>query len=798
MSAAVQIASAIQEGTFIEDGDLVSSDLTQETIAETISIVNQAKSKLQNDIRGLSKESSGIDQWIAQAKRVQQDIQECKLEAQRIVQEHSRIKSIQSDADEAASNAVKLEDEITFKQSLQASLVDITSANERLLAIERLIFQDSAVKAAEELADCEASLASIKGSQVRAILYDFHNDLKKRVQDRLEVSLKAIATIKNNGSEDQLEITPNGRDAASDGIAGLTKLDILEDTAQPLQHVFSSFVVTALQKSSPSQISHHRTENDRFTILYVDQNKEINVTEAIRLTTDYVTFLHDHLPQELYEPVAAPVTLKIVTILIERWLNPAVPTDLSRLGDLDHMREATTLLAQTIESYGWKGAVKLGQWLEQSPRMWVTMRKAETLNAVRRIFVLAKGTTHQVERVERQKSSKLNEGPKKGGSKASTKEKSDDWDASWDDGDDKNDAKEEEDTSGWGFDDDEDEKKATPSAITSKDETADAWGWDDDEAEPTPAKPSKATANGDQREDEEVVLTEYYTITDIPDHLIEVIGRDVSDAANLEQTSHPALNDVNPSKALMALPTLAIAMFRATASTHYTNSPQLGNMHLYNDASYIAEKLESTSASDSASMHKFARAAYAREMDVQRTVLNDLLDGAQGFANCTQSPYSQACDDAVSSTIDHIRRLHTAWEPILSTSALLQSIGALLNASITKFINDIEDLEDISEAQSHRLAAFITDFTALQDIFTQPAPEGEESIPMTAVYTPLWLKLQYLSQILESSLVDIEYLWTEGELSLEFEAVEVVDLVLALFADSARRRAVVSKIKAGR
>jgi centromere/kinetochore protein ZW10 len=51
---------------------------------------------------------------------------------------------------------------------------------------------------------------------------------------------------------------------------------------------------------------------------------------------------------------------------------------------------------------------------------------------------------------------------------------------------------------------------------------------------------------------------------------------------------------------------------------------------------------------------------------------------------------------------------------------------------------------------------------------------------------------------LESSLADIKYLWKEGELSLEFDAEEVVDLVEALFADSELRRRAVGDIRRGR
>jgi centromere/kinetochore protein ZW10 len=66
---------------------------------------------------------------------------------------------------------------------------------------------------------------------------------------------------------------------------------------------------------------------------------------------------------------------------------------------------------------------------------------------------------------------------------------------------------------------------------------------------------------------------------------------------------------------------------------------------------------------------------------------------------------------------------------------------------------------------------------------------------MTAMYVRNWLKFQYLTTILESSLADIKYLWTEGELQLEFSPEEVIDLIKALFADSDHRRRAVAEIR---
>ena len=132
---------------------------------------------------------------------------------------------------------------------------------------------------------------------------------------------------------------------------------------------------------------------------------------------------------------------------------------------------------------------------------------------------------------------------------------------------------------------------------------------------------------------------------------------------------------------------------------------------------------------------------------------------------------------------------------MLSHSALLQSLGSLLSTVIAKVISDVEDLGDISEAESKQLRGFCDDISTLRDLFPAPATQGEGDV--CGVYTPMWFKFQYMGELLEASLADIRYLWAEGELKLEFEADELVDLIEALFADSEHRRRTIVEIRRG-
>ncbi len=256
---------------------------------------------------------------------------------------------------------------------------------------------------------------------------------------------------------------------------------------------------------------------------------------------------------------------------------------------------------------------------------------------------------------------------------------------------------------------------------------------------------------------------------------------------------------------------LVLSMYRSSAPTYYTQNVN-GSMFLYNDILWMTERLQKNAETyrkhagkpkletDIQALEVFGKRAYGKEMESQRTIIGDLLDGAQGFANCTETPFAQECDLAISSVVDRLRHMHKQWKTVLSHSALLQSLGSLLSTVVNKIIVDVCDMSDISEPESQRLTAFCNRIATLEDLFAPETPQdittdAQHAVPLTAVYTPNWLKFQYLSQILDSTLVDIKYLWTEGELRLEFSADELADLIQALFADSEHRRRAIAEIR---
>lgn len=153
----------------------------------------------------------------------------------------------------------------------------------------------------------------------------------------------------------------------------------------------------------------------------------------------------------------------------------------------------------------------------------------------------------------------------------------------------------------------------------------------------------------------------------------------------------------------------------------------------------------------------------------------------------------------------HIQTVAASWKPILAYSAWASSVGSLVNALASKIITDVFDLNDVSVDEAERLATLIAEVIKLDDLFIRnhdPKPGGNgtngdntEPIPMTAQFADKWMKLKFLSEVLQSNLNDIKYFWFESDLSLYFTAEEVVELIGLSFENNANARQAIKEIK---
>jgi centromere/kinetochore protein ZW10 len=196
---------------------------------------------------------------------------------------------------------------------------------------------------------------------------------------------------------------------------------------------------------------------------------------------------------------------------------------------------------------------------------------------------------------------------------------------------------------------------------------------------------------------------------------------------------------------------------------------------------------------DIKSLQSFANRSYANEMNIQKTILRDFLGGAQSLM---QQDEMESC---VELATGRIRAMASVWKSILARSVWTQALGSLADAIATKLITDVLEMSSIGQDEAYNIAKVISTATELDDLFLPSVLTGttsvEGEVPQTAQYAPSWLRLKYLSEVLQSNLNEVRYLWFESELSLYFSASEVIDLIEASFEANPRTRDTIREIQ---
>ncbi|KAK5137632.1 hypothetical protein LTR08_007927 [Meristemomyces frigidus] len=812
------ILQYIDHGAYPDSETVASTALDTPSLTNLLQELRAAQDSVKNDIRTLSKSTApDIDTWITRAKALQTDILHSRDTARAIVAEHESGKDLKAAVEDAGSKVRLLEKEVRFEEALAATLEQIRYANGVLNGVRDYAVQGDVVKALERLETAQESIDGLEGvKETRAcgLLYDrvtqLRDDLAETAKgcwhDLIEVSQEGRSVVikKESGKG---EMTCIGLDAL---VAAAQKLEIFDDLVQKLsKDVERAVLRPRLMVNEVGHVAKITASDAKLSCS--EMSEDVSHISLFHDLETIIDFFATHLPTSISGPISIHLIPALSTRLEEYWLEPAVPVDITEMPSFQDTLNSVQQLANHIDKCGWHGSKHLHDWVASAPRNWLTKRREAVLGDVRNLVFTGLRQTTVVERVETQMVSKDDHDALGGGVGAEVGD-DEDWGTEW--------AEPEEEKVG-----DERQPVGAPLAGDEDGEDeGDAWGWGDGEEGETsrpdashhqqPQQPvnvngtAPAAAKPAERA---ITLRETFTVTAIPTGVLTILQTIISDAETLAGPAYSnaaSTAGIAPAvaRALYTLPTLALAIYRATAPTAYGGA-NAGNMLVYNDASHLSSLLRewqqsSTSTAqqlrldgDVKALELFAKRAYSAEMDSQRTILHDLLSSTNGFANVNTPPFKAESESAVEQTVDRLREVHTQWKGVLSEGALLQSLGALLAGVMSKVISEVEELGDIGAEESHQLRILMDTISSVKDLFAKQGGDGGQD--MTFVYCPNWLKFQYLAEILESSLVDIRFLWNEGELSLEFDAEEVVELIAGLFAESDLRRRAIAEIRRG-
>lgn len=790
-------------------------------------------------------DATNLHAWIEQANRLQAEIERIRDSSKEINQQAELSTAVHAQFEDATEKVNLLKTEVDYTNQLEDTLHRIQGVTIDQSATQQALDRSSLELASEGFQKVKAALSGLghlKHTNAISLLSQKQSRMKsKLVQDVYDAWCSCIRV---EGAVQSLQIPAlivvsdeGGTHGWKALMALLSKLDLFDKAVRELSCSLRKNLLDPMLSMRPSANPRPVTVTTNRNRLQIEGRGSLmnTIDGLLQNLIDILGFLDSRLPSVITSQLLEVIIPFVENQLVTQVLPDAIPTSVDRASELHSLLGHVTNFAKYLKNIRWETAVDIEDWISNAPRNWLAKRREFSIAHVRVLLSMKLHETKQVEKVETQ----LIGG---GDVLASHGESTDDWNNDWlEKGNTAHPVKEgeisceEEDTSAWDVEDGDQasqldrhplENASHGATNGNAEEDGDAWGWDDPNPQsnlPSPAKPRHqiSQVNGSYSPSKvskrEVTLRENYIVSAIPDELLELILQIVHDAQTLRQPENASLAIAPAALGLYSIPTLTLAGFRALSPSYYENI-EGGNMFLYNDSTRLAEELSTLAVkiretdvnstqpqhswasnrmkleAEIAALQSFGRRAYGKEMESQRTILRDLIDGAQGFANCTEAPFAAECDNAISMTTDHLRSVGGRFEKILSRSALLQSLGSLLSTVISKVILDIEDMSDIGEEESKRLRHFCNEIGMLSDLFMQES-EGGSRTDVTGIYAPSWFKFKYLSEILESTLADIMYLWTEGELKLEFEPSELIDLIEALFADSDRRRKAILDIK---
>ncbi|KAG5981747.1 hypothetical protein E4U55_002597 [Claviceps digitariae] len=835
------------EGTFPDE--FSSLPLVSEIdLQPTIEALEVAKANLEKEVHTINEETKDdVSSWAQNAKALQEDIIRSKTIANDIIRQ-SEAPDVSGETIADAEEKVQfLLREVQYSQQVQTVLIKIKSLDGLLDQVETAQNDRQVLEALRLLEQSWNALDEVGVSKTCRIIKLLDHRafaLKSSIHDVFDQLWKELIHFNvDDGKVTIRESLPAGGMTLSEAVIALKSYKETDERMEQMWRNLNGAIVSPRMDKSKQSTCGVNVNGDE---LAVSGQSDLSVESLLSDLQVILAFVSQKVPDELLSGLAGFIMVDLIPRLIQQWLNPAVPSSLNEIPRFESIIQSAQAFCSALETSGYNGFEDLKEWVSKAHMTWLGRCRETALDTVRTKLGQGIGSPRLVERIEKHMVtiSEGNELATTGaGASADTNDWGAAWDDAWDDDEDKVDTKgtqaavvdrpatpnEDDGTDAWGWGDDDEnaqdaseqadvpEETDVPAAEKEEDAGADAWGWGDEETtvEPEQAKSSspkrQKKARAGLEEKKELVFTEKYRISSMPEPVLNMISSTLEDGATLikEKDKHQLIASTAPG--LFSLPTLVLALFRAISPYYYSLAVG-GNMYLYNDAMYMAEQLAKFSEiwkeredlmpraktmlrldNDIKTLQNFANRSYGNEMTMQRTVLQDLLGSSQSIVQQDDAA------GAIEAGIARIRSMASTWDSILPRSVWSQAIGSLVDALAHRIMTDVLDMTSIGQDEAYRIAHLIVTATALDDLFLPSKLGGtapvRNEVPTTEQYAPNWPRLKYLGEILQSDLNGIRALWCEQKLSYYFTAQEVVDLIHASFEDNPRTRHMIKEIE---
>ncbi|KAL2068605.1 hypothetical protein VTL71DRAFT_14942 [Oculimacula yallundae] len=829
-------------GAFPEEEAVSAAHVNSPMVSAALVVLQDAKTALENEVREISRETApDVDLWIKHAKSIQDDINQSRQLASSIVR--------QAEADEGRKEVLAeketytnfLAKEVTFDNQLISMLRSLQAVNESLDIVEGCASEKSIIERLHMLEAAFDGLGLVpleKTSRVMRLLDSRCFEIRASLHEQFNSLWKALINVDRESSTITFNPgIPGETTTIGNAVIGLKSFKQLDDAAKKLWDDLDEVILRPRTNLQVGVLPSVQVQGHSLTLSPGLTN---NTVKSLFVDLEMIIeFLVQNVPSEVVQPLAKHMMPVLSARIIEVWLDTAVPASLDDMVDYQKALALVGDFAAKLDALNWPGAENFQDWVSNAPRIWLTKRRETTLDWTRNQLALGIGSPQVAERIE----TRMVPQEEVDHIAATGTTATHDWDDAWsNDGEDTPEdslpeSSKSEHRNRASLDE---ERRASEvfSPIPTPDEdqiddAADAWGWGDDDAidadapvEPIPAEPRQEEPPSIRQEipaTREMTLSEKYFTSSLPRTVYSMVEGVYADGALLTKPENEYIPVTPAAPSLFGLPTLILAMYRAISPSYYSLEPG-GNMYLYNDAIWLSERLEQYAREwknrDDISpraynlvrldpevkvLISFGKRAYTNELNAQRTIINDLLGGAQNFFQ-PESQMSNELESTIKIVIKHIRDEAALWHKILPYSAWASATGSLVNAVATKLISDIFDLTDISVDEAERTATVLSHVETLDDLFI-PKPDRSkptngtgteaemEAVPLTSQFADKWMKMKFLGEVLQSNLKDVRFLWFESDLSLYFTVDEVVELVGLSFEKNVAVRQALKEIR---
>ncbi|EZA57238.1 Centromere/kinetochore protein zw10-like protein [Ooceraea biroi] len=181
---------------------------------------------------------------------------------------------------------------------------------------------------------------------------------------------------------------------------------------------------------------------------------------------------------------------------------------------------------------------------------------------------------------------------------------------------------------------------------------------------------------------------------------------------------------------------------------------------------------------------------FLEHMKFQRNIIFDIIKDSD-FSCLDQRPQLDSnTERALRQCIRQLELLKTVWVDVLPINVYCKTLGCITNSMIDDLVTKVVTVEDIPvHVASELVTLFNMVVKRTPQIFPDPSKIQE--------HVRKWGKFLTLIKVLGASLKEIEIMWGNGKgpLAHEFTALQVKQLIRALFQNTERRSNVLATIR---